>query len=621
MLNSQAPHSAPTSRQHNHDDAKHRHDSHGHGHNYDHSYNHRDKQERGPNAPLGQKGKASYRPERKLASERPAASERVQHIFGPNAPQGEPNYESTLQGSRPTQAAGSRPSPYSRSPRYAHERERDDMDNPRYHERRSADEYRGSGERRFEGRNGSGGHGSSGGGGGGSGAHKALHIVTGAASRAAAAQIMEAVQSGMSLTEAFPLYEEGLDQRDQAFVHEIVYGSLRQRRLLMHTLQPMFEHKLTERHRIVQNLLLTALYQLVFMRIPAHGVVSATVSACGACGRKAFAPLVNAILRRFLRAGAELSHSDQPMVEYSFPDWLGTQLQEAYGEQYIAIMQQSNIKAPLFLRVENSKIATADYLKQLQEHEIAASPCAFSPCAIKLEVPTNVTSIPGFNEGLCTVQDLSAQLAVPLLQLNKGQKQRVLDCCCAPGGKTAHILDFNPEAQVVALDVDASRLRQTRTTLERLGRLPRGKHDHEQAHKAAVTLAEGDAQNLSTLEGQFDRILVDAPCSGTGVIRRHPDIKWLRRAKDIPNLVQTQAQILDAAYDKLAPDGILLYTTCSILPAENSEQIKAFLERHPQAHLLPFTIGEQEYTTYQRLPGDDEGDGFFYARIHKPLAS
>lgn len=604
MLNSQAPKGAPTSHQHDHVNANstHKHDRH------DYSPKHSIK------APHAPQNTSHSSPKRKANIEHCAAAERVQRVFSSHTPQGKINYEGTasIQGSRPCQATSSRPSPYSHSPHNArahnHEREleqeQDDMDASHYRKHQYASKHRDATERRSS-----------------SYANKALHIVTGAASRAAAAQIMEAVQSGMSLNEAFPLYEKDLDQRDLAFVHEIVYGTLRQRRLLMHTLQPMFEHKITERHRIVQNLLLTALYQLVFMRIPAHGVVSTTVSACGTCGRKAFAPLVNAILRRFLRAGAKLNHSDQAMVEHSFPDWLGTQLQEAYGEQYITIMQQLNIKAPLFLRVENSKIDTEDYIKKLQEHKIVAYPCALSPCAIKLEVPINVTTIPGFNEGLCTVQDLSAQLAVPLLQLTKGQKQRILDCCSAPGGKTAHILDLNPAAQVVALDIDASRLRQTRSTLERLGRLPRGKHDHEQAHKAAIILAEGDAQNLSNLKEQFDRILVDAPCSGTGVIRRHPDIKWLRRAKDIPTLVQTQAKILDSAYDKLALDGILLYTTCSILPAENDEQIKAFLERHPQAQLLPFTIGEHKYTTYQRLPGDDEGDGFFYARIHKPLAS
>ena len=428
----------------------------------------------------------------------------------------------------------------------------------------------------------------------------------------------------MSLTDAFPQYCVGLDPRDQAFVHEIVYGTLRQRRLLMLTLKPMFDYKITERHRIVQSLLLTALYQLVFMRVPAHGVVSATVSACGACGQKSFAPTVNAILRRFLREGATLTSSEDLAVANSFPDWLAERLQAAYGERAAEIMSKSNEKAPLFLRVENSKLSTNDYLKMLQEHEFVGYTCPLSPCAVRLEVPTNVTLLPGFNSGLCTVQDISAQLAAPLLQLEAGKAQRVLDCCCAPGGKTAHILDLNPQAEVTALDVDASRLKQTRSTLERLGRLPHtsgasSAATSEQFPAAKVHLQELDAQNLDALSGEFDRILVDAPCSGTGVIRRHPDIKWLRRAKDIPNLVQTQAQILDAAYAKLAKGGILLYTTCSILPEENDEQIKAFLERHSDAQLLPFTINGQEYQTLQRMPGEDEGDGFFYARLQKPL--
>lgn len=432
-------------------------------------------------------------------------------------------------------------------------------------------------------------------------------LAAGARSRAAAALIVDAVSDGVSLSEAFPRHLQGFDERDVSFIKEMVYGTLRQRRLLLNTLKPLFNYKITERHRIVQALLLVALYQLTFMRVPVHAVVAATVSACADIERKGFTSLVNAILRRFLREGGQLLHSDNEAVDYSFPDWLYTKLKESYPERCRDILQHSNEKAPLFLRVEQSKTTREAQLAELAAAGINAQACALYSGAIELESALNVEHIPGFAQGRCTVQDLSAQLAAPLMDLESlPAGSRVLDCCCAPGGKSAHILDLNSEVSLTAFDVDHNRLKSTQDTLTRLGR-------------TNVTLQALDATKLAELEGTFERILVDAPCSGTGVIRRHPDIKWLRRAKDISALAQVQAAILDAAYDKLSPGGLLVYTTCSILPEENDAQVQAFLARHPEASLKAFTLGTQSYTTLQRLPGDDHGDGFFYARFVKPV--
>ena len=442
-------------------------------------------------------------------------------------------------------------------------------------------------------------------------------LAAGARSRAAAALIVDAVSDGVSLSEAFPRHLQGseafprhlqgFDERDVSFIKEMVYGTLRQRRLLLNTLKPLFNYKITERHRIVQALLLVALYQLTFMRVPVHAVVAATVSACADIERKGFTSLVNAILRRFLREGGQLLHSDNEAVDYSFPDWLYTKLKESYPERCRDILQHSNEKAPLFLRVEQSKTTREAQLAELAAAGINAQACALYSGAIELESALNVEHIPGFAQGRCTVQDLSAQLAAPLMDLESlPAGSCVLDCCCAPGGKSAHILDLNPEVSLTAFDVDHNRLKSTQDTLTRLGR-------------TNVTLQALDATKLAELEGTFERILVDAPCSGTGVIRRHPDIKWLRRAKDISALAQVQAAILDAAYDKLSPGGLLVYTTCSILPEENDAQVQAFLARHPEASLKAFTLGTQSYTTLQRLPGDDHGDGFFYARFVKPV--
>lgn len=431
--------------------------------------------------------------------------------------------------------------------------------------------------------------------------------VAGSKSRAAAALIVEAVNKGVSMSEAVPQYCAQFDSRDTAFIKEIVYGTLRHRRVLMGTLKPMFDFKITERNRVVQALLITAMYQIVYMRVPAHAVVSATVSACGDIGRKSFTSTTNAILRRFLREGAKVIESDNDAVTYSFPDWLVTRLQDGYDAATVKkILEASNIKAPLFLRVENSKVSTEEFVEHLAKKEISSTTSKLCKSTVKLDAAANVYDIPGFSEGLCTVQDISAQLTADFLKLDKDKAMRILDCCCAPGGKTAHILDLSPKSHVTALDIEESRLEQTVSTLKRLGRLNN------------VELKAMDATNLDALEGSFDRILVDAPCSGTGVIRRHPDIKWLRRDKDIASLCEIQAKILDAAYEKLSKGGILLYTTCSILPDENIRQVEAFLKRHSDAIQDPICLDGKEYTTLQRLPGDDDGDGFFYARFIKP---
>ena len=431
--------------------------------------------------------------------------------------------------------------------------------------------------------------------------------VAGSKSRAAAALIVEAVNKGVSMSEAVPQYCAQFDSRDTAFIKEIVYGTLRHRRILMGTLKPMFDFKITERNRVVQALLITAMYQIVYMRVPAHAVVSATVSACGDIGRKSFTSTTNAILRRFLREGAKVIESDNDAVTYSFPDWLVTRLQDGYDADTVKkILEASNIKAPLFLRVENSKVSTEEFVEHLAKKEIRSTTSKLCKSTVKLDAAANVYDIPGFSEGLCTVQDISAQLTADFLKLDKDKAMRILDCCCAPGGKTAHILDLSPKSHVTALDIEESRLEQTVSTLKRLGRLKN------------VELKAMDATNLDALEGSFDRILVDAPCSGTGVIRRHPDIKWLRRDKDIAALCEIQAKILDAAYEKLSKGGVLLYTTCSILPDENIRQVEAFLKRHSDAIQDPICLDGKEYTTLQRLPGDDDGDGFFYARFIKP---
>ncbi len=428
-------------------------------------------------------------------------------------------------------------------------------------------------------------------------------IASGSHSRAAAALCVNAVEEGESLSNALPMFTKELDDRDRAFVQEIVYGTLRHKRLLSSTAAELLDRGINQRFNQVRTLIICALYQIIFTRSPAHAVVAATVGACDLIKCRKFTGVVNAVLRRFLREGAHLIHSADPCVEHSFPKWLYEELSNDYNkEDVIEILKNSNIHPPMFLRVENSKISTDEYLKRLDEKEIDACAIEQCPSAILLTEPEHVSRLPYFEQGFVAVQDLSAQMAAPLLDLKEGM--RVLDTCAAPGGKSAHILDLCENIELISCDIDEKRLEDTKRGLSRLNRSPK--------------LLQIDASlSLDSIEGEFDRILVDAPCSGTGVIRRHPDIKWLRRQKDIEKLVETQAKILDNAFAKLKHGGILVYTTCSILKRENIEQARSFLNRHSDARPLPFIMNGTEVENYQRIPGELNADGFFYARFIK----
>lgn len=433
---------------------------------------------------------------------------------------------------------------------------------------------------------------------------KKVEAKTGDTTRACAALIVNAIENGTSFNIAFDdiVKEHELDDRDRAFVSEIVYGTLRHRRLLNKTLEPYLAHKIQKRHAVVKSLIICAFYQLVFMRTPPHAVVSSTVSACALCNAKGFVSMVNAILRSFLRDGGKLTHSAEDAIEYSFPNWLYSRIKNDYKDKTREILVQSNEHAPMFLRLATSKISLDDYLKELDKTDIDYALSSQSDYCIEILEPVAFSQIPLFDKGFVTIQDLSAQKAAPLLDLQDNMK--VLDTCCAPGGKTAHILDLAKNLEVTALDIDEKRLKVTQKTLERMG--------------VKAELKVQDCQDLSNFKKEsFDRILVDAPCSGTGVIRRHPDIKWLRRDSDIQDLCKTQEKILNEAFALLKKGGILVYTTCSILKCENEEQIKAFLQNHKDAKLVPFKFGDVVHETYQELPNEHSGDGFFYSRVTK----
>jgi 16S rRNA (cytosine967-C5)-methyltransferase len=428
----------------------------------------------------------------------------------------------------------------------------------------------------------------------------------GSAARAAAAYAVRAVEHGKSLSEALPRETERLDPRDAALASEIAYGTLRHRRLLAVPLNELLEHSIPERFDAARAIILCALYQLAFTRVPARAAVASAAGACtiAHCGN--MTGLVNAVLRNFLRKGGKLPDpaSVPEAVAMSVPDWFWKKIREQYGDKAREIFENENEHAPMWLRVENSRISTGEYLDMLDEAGLHGEASPLCPSAVLLDEAGGVADLPGFEDGLASVQDLSAQLAAPLLCVHEGM--RVLDCCAAPGGKSAHLMDLCPDVDLTALDVSEQRIGRMKENFARLGRSPKCLAADFATDEGAAAAGTG-----------YDRVLLDAPCSGTGVIRRHPDIKWLRREKDIPELAAAQSRMLDNAFAALKSGGVLLYTTCSILREENADQAEAFLKRHPDAQPLPFSMGGEEAAWHQRLPGEDRGDGFFYARFRK----
>jgi 16S rRNA (cytosine967-C5)-methyltransferase len=351
-------------------------------------------------------------------------------------------------------------------------------------------------------------------------------------------------------------------------------------------------------------LLRVGLVQLEALRIPEHAAVSATVDACKLLGHAHAQGLVNAVLRRFLRERARLvaEGARNEEARYSHPAWLIDALRADWGVAAEKILEANNEPPPMWLRVNRRVTDPARYQRMLREQGIEARTGERAPSSILLTEPRPTSSIPGYADGTVSIQDAAAQLAAELLDLAPGQ--RVLDACAAPGGKTAHILESCSDLQcVIALDRDGERLERVRENLERL--------------KLTATLIEADAlASGEWWDGRpFDRILLDAPCSALGVIRRHPDIKVHRDASDVAAAVELQARMLDSLWPLLAPGGRLLYATCTVRKCENAEQIERFRARTPDAVPLEPTPPEG----LQILPGEANMDGFYYACLGKQL--
>ena len=427
--------------------------------------------------------------------------------------------------------------------------------------------------------------------------------------RAAAARGVARVIQGGSLNELLPAILAGISEpADKALTQELVYGSLRWAPRLEFMLSKLLDRPVRKREPRVHALLMVGLYQLFYMRVPPHAAVAETVEAARLMKKPWAVGLTNAVLRRAQREGEDLlaAADSHPVGRSAHPDWLLDLLQQGWPDNWQQIVEGNNARPPMMLRVNTRKQSREAALEALAEAGIAAFPHPVVRDGIQLEAPVDVHRLPGFAEGAMSVQDAAAQLAADLLEPQAGD--RVLDACAAPGGKTAHLLERCPAIEkMVALDRDAERLDRVAENLARLG--------------LSAQLLVGDAAKPDTWwDGtQFDRILVDAPCSATGVIRRHPDIKLLRRRKDIASLAGLQARILDACWSMLAPGGRMVYATCSVLPVENAEQVSAFVRRHTDAVALP--ISPPEASSWGRpagfgrqiLPGENDMDGFFYA--------
>lgn len=424
--------------------------------------------------------------------------------------------------------------------------------------------------------------------------------------RPAAALAVADVLGGRSLSDSLPARTQRLHGRDRALAAELAYGSCRWYWRLQSVAQRLLHRPLAARDRDLQALLLCGLYQLLYMRVPAHAAVAETAGAARALGKPWATALLNGVLRRLQREQVELlaGLDDDPVTRYALPAWLIGALREAWPERWQGVCDTLNAHPPMTLRVNQLRLSRQDYAVRLQAAGLTARPVPGLAAALTLDAPLDVQRLPGFAEGLVSVQDAGAQRAAGLLDLAPGQ--RVLDACAAPGGKTGHLLELEPGLALTAVDLDPVRLERVRENLARLGL---------QAH-----LAVGDAAAPAGAwaDGGYARILLDVPCSATGVLRRHPDIRLLRRAADVAALAQRQDRILNAVWPLLEPGGKLLYATCSLMPAENEQRIEAFMRNHADAKVLPCAgdWGMARSVGRQLLPEAGQ-DGFYYALLGK----
>jgi len=419
--------------------------------------------------------------------------------------------------------------------------------------------------------------------------------------------LLAVLEQGQSLDAALARIQPKLSEiREQRLLQALSYGLLRRLPFIKAVLKPLLRKPLKNKDQDIYYLLCLGIYQHLDTRIPAHAATATTVEVARHRKKPWATGLINAILRNFIRQqGDLLQQAEQDeAARFAHPKWWLKQLKQDWPANWQQILVANNSHPPLSLRV-NSLLRQRDaYLNQLEQADIAATASVYSSDAIVLEHAVDVSQLPDFAHGAVAVQDCAAQLAAQLLQPQKGE--RLLDACAAPGGKTAHLL-AQAEIQLLALDIDAQRLEQIQANCQRL--------------QCDCQTQVGDASAQDWWDGQaFDAILADVPCSASGVIRRHPDIKYRRRIQDIPKIADQQQQILKNLWQVLKPGGRLLYSTCSIFAAENQAQIQHFLADQADARCISLAVDWGIDTGFGRqiLPGESlELDGFFYSLLHK----
>ena len=440
--------------------------------------------------------------------------------------------------------------------------------------------------------------------------------MSGANTRAVAAKIIAQIMNNHgSLSTLFGSDEmQGLSAVDKAFTKELCFGVMRHFYQLENIAGQLLKKPMRNKDYDILALLLIGCYQILQMRTADHAAVSETVEATKILKKKWATGLINGSLRNLLRNTSKIVSKANNSAEsrYNFPEWLMESLQKSWPQQWESIIEASNQRAPMVLRINQRLTSTDEYSQLLTNAEIEFSKHSAAQDSLVLTKAIPVNSLPGFEDGLVSVQDGAAQLAADVADLKPGL--RILDCCAAPGGKACHILE-REDVELVAIELEPNRADMIEDNLERLGL------------GAQVITCDATATDDWWDGEKFDRILLDTPCSGTGVIRRHPDIKVLRTPKEVEQLQQQQLKLLDSMWELVADNGILIYATCSVLPQENSMLIAKWLKTKTDAKHIPIEAnwGNQQEFGRQILPGDSINmdnihngmDGFFYAKICK----
>jgi len=439
--------------------------------------------------------------------------------------------------------------------------------------------------------------------------------------RQASLKALKQVLAGQSLSVVQPQTIDKLeDSRDRGLANELVNGVLRWRWQLEFLVSSLLSKPLKKKDIDIQLILLTSLYELIECRTPDYAIINEAVELVRKSGKKWAASLVNAVLRRFTREKEQLLLSlDNDQAKYSHPDWILAKIKNDWPDDWQQILQENNQRPAFWLRVNQRQSDATQYKAMLIERELDSEISSLADHALKLVHGIDVRTLPGFTEGVLSVQDVGAQLTAELLDVSADH--RVLDLCAAPGGKTCHLLErYQTIKQLVAVELDEKRMRRVDENLQRL------KLSDESDDCSKVELIVADACDYKDWwhGAQFDRVLIDAPCSASGVIRRHPDIKTLRRESDIEQLQEIQSKILYSAWQMLKPGGELLYVTCSVFKAENQDQIANFIKCNLEQDAVEIIIesdwGKSCDYGRQLLPGEQDADGFYFCKLKKSSA-